>query len=187
MLVVVVEMRIPRVPPACRQFSAPGFQCARVPPIQLQDVFLDVEAEVVSTGTAPAHSSAEAAAALGLPDASRVIKSLVFVSALGNPLLVLARGSDRISRSALEEAAGCRVRLASAAEALELTGHELGSIPPISPTLCETLSILMDENVLNQSEPVYVSLDPIPAVRGAATARAYPHAALTPCCRLPLA
>ena len=122
----------------------------------LRDGFLDsLDAAIMDTGVAPSSSSAEAAMALGLPNADRVIKSVVFVTALGNPLLVLACGSDRVSRAALEEEAGCRVRMASAEAALQLTGHEPGSIPPISPSMCDTMNVLMDQRVLCHSEPVY--------------------------------
>lgn len=72
-----------------------------------------------------------AAAAVGvLPE--RVLKSLVlFVD--GAPRLVVAAGEDRVSYPRMAAAFGTsrrRVRLASAEEALELTGYVVGAMPP---------------------------------------------------------
>ncbi|KAL3907222.1 MAG: hypothetical protein SGPRY_010251 [Prymnesium sp.] len=96
-----------------------------------------------------------AARALGLSDATRVVKSLVFVSSLGEPLLLLARGSDRISLPSLERKLGCTLRIATPEEARELTGHDVGSIPPLSPSFCEAMRVLMDERVLRSKGPVF--------------------------------
>lgn len=72
-----------------------------------------------------------AAAAVGLlPE--RVLKSLVlFVD--GEPRLVVAAGEDRLSYPRMAAAFGTsrrRVRLATADEALALTGYVVGAMPP---------------------------------------------------------
>jgi prolyl-tRNA editing enzyme YbaK/EbsC (Cys-tRNA(Pro) deacylase) len=72
-----------------------------------------------------------AAAAVGVrPD--QVLKSLVlFVD--GEPRLVIAAGEDRLSYPRMAAAFGTsrrRVRLASADEALDLTGYAVGAMPP---------------------------------------------------------
>ena len=66
----------------------------------------------------PTNSAAEAAVALGLESPSRVVKSLVFIALNGVPLLVLATGEGRIHIPSLEQQMGCRVRMATASEAL---------------------------------------------------------------------
>ncbi len=114
-------------------------------------------AEIVRTPpSAPTHTAADTAAALGIDDAASVVKSLVFVDARGHPMLVLARGCDRIDTDALARHAGCRVRLATPDEALALTGHRIGCIPPVSPSMCETMTVLIDARVMaRQPAPVF--------------------------------
>jgi len=79
----------------------------------------------------PTPTVPEAAAAVGVaPD--RVLKSLVFWVD-GAPTLVIAAGEDRLVYPKLAAASGTsrrRVRLASADEALELTGFPVGAMPP---------------------------------------------------------
>jgi len=79
----------------------------------------------------PTPTVPSAAAAVGvLPE--RVLKSLVlFVD--GHPRLAIAAGEDRLSYPRMAAAFGTsrrRVRLASAEEALELTGYVVGAMPP---------------------------------------------------------
>ena len=109
----------------------------------------------VSTGDLPTHTAAEAASALGLPDASTIVKSLACTAADGIPLLVLASGTSRLDMKKIEEWANCRVRLATASEAFACTGHHIGSIPPICHSSAATLKILMDQGVLELGETVY--------------------------------
>ena len=99
-----------------------------------------IAASVVSTPeSTPTDTAAEAAAALGVADVSRVVKSLVFVAGNGTPLLVLASGTARVNTKALEQEIGCRVRLATPEEAEAATGHVVGSIPPLCVDCCATL------------------------------------------------
>jgi len=79
----------------------------------------------------PTPTVPEAAAAVGVrPD--QVLKSLVlFVD--GEPCLVIAAGPDRLSYPRMAAAFGTsrrRVRMASADEALSLTGYVVGAMPP---------------------------------------------------------
>ena len=100
------------------------------------------------------HTVAEAAIALGVCE-SRVIKTLVCVANDGLPLRVLLCGADRVDLRALSSHVGCRARLATPAEALAATGHEVGVIPPFSAAECATVRTLMDEKVLAQEGTVY--------------------------------
>ena len=73
-----------------------------------------------------------------------VVVVVVAVTTTTQPLLVLAPGTCRIDKSALERAMGCRVRLATPAEAEAATGHVVGTIPPLCVDACGTLTVLMD-------------------------------------------
>ena len=77
-----------------------------------------------------------------------IIKSLVFV-VKEEPWLVIAAGEVRVSYRLLREALGVsrrKLRLASAEEALRITGFEVGAMPPFGhltplPTLLDSLSV----------------------------------------------
>ena len=127
-------------------------------PTQLADFIREqqIEATLVSTpASAPTDTVAESAASLGLSDTSRIVKSIVFVAGNGIPLLVLASGTLRIDKAALERQMACRVRLASPAEAEAATGHVVGTIPPLCVDGCSTLEVLMDRTVYSLTENVY--------------------------------
>ena len=115
-----------------------------------------VDATLVSTpASAPTDTVQESAASLGLSDAALIVKSIVFVAGNGIPLLVLAPGTLRIDRAALERQMGCRVRLATPAEAEAATGHVVGTIPPLCVDACSTLEVFMDRAVSSQTESIY--------------------------------
>lgn len=138
-----------------------------------------VDAEIVFTDGNPTFTAAEAAAALGLDNSERVVKSLVFVTARGEALLVLAPGTSRVHRPALEAFVGCQVRMATFEEATELTGHPPGVIPPFSPLQCARMTTLLDTSVLELPSPVFtgagepcahLSLAPLELLRASAAA-----------------
>lgn len=79
----------------------------------------------------PTPTVPEAAAAVGVAP-EQVLKSLV-LWVDGVPTLVVAAGEDRLAYPRLAAAFGTsrrKVRLASAEEALELTGYPVGAMPP---------------------------------------------------------
>jgi prolyl-tRNA editing enzyme YbaK/EbsC (Cys-tRNA(Pro) deacylase) len=77
-----------------------------------------------------AHSSIEAAAALGV-DVGQIAKSLVFV-ADGVPVLVVLRGSDRLDPGRLAHYLGAaRARRADADTVREATGFPIGGVSPV--------------------------------------------------------
>jgi prolyl-tRNA editing enzyme YbaK/EbsC (Cys-tRNA(Pro) deacylase) len=79
----------------------------------------------------PTPTVPEAAAAVGVAP-ERVLKSLVLLID-GAPHLVVAAGEDRLVYPLLAQAFGTsrrKVRLASADEALEITGFPVGAMPP---------------------------------------------------------
>lgn len=106
-----------------------------------------VAARLVVPG-APTPTVPEAAAALGVRT-EQVLKSLVFL-VLGEPHLVIAAGEDRVRYPALAAAWGVgrrQVRMATADEALAITGYEVGAMPPFGhrsalPTLLDAHRIV---------------------------------------------
>ena len=102
----------------------------------------------------PTNTAAEAAEAIGLGSPSQVVKSLVFVALNGVPLLVLVDGDSRVHLQSLERHMGCRVRMATPAEALAATGHRVGTIPPICVNAVDTLRVFMDSAILAAPTPV---------------------------------
>jgi prolyl-tRNA editing enzyme YbaK/EbsC (Cys-tRNA(Pro) deacylase) len=81
-------------------------------------------------------STAEAAArAVSAPQGS-IVKSLIFL-ADGAPILVLVSGDQRADVKRLRGALGLskkRLRIARPAQVLELTGFEVGGVPPLGHT-----------------------------------------------------
>ena len=102
----------------------------------------------VPTPTVPA-----AAAALGVT-VDAILKSLVFL-VCGEPRLVIAAGEDRVRYPALAELWGVsrrRVRLATPAEALAISGYAVGAMPPFGhrrplPTVVDTRAVLPERTV----------------------------------------
>ena len=73
----------------------------------------------------------DAARALGVAE-EQIIKSLVFL-VKGEPILVIANGTAKIDSRKLAtrfEVGRKKVKLASAAQALEITGYPVGAMPP---------------------------------------------------------
>lgn len=94
---------------------------------------LGVEVQLVDR---PAADSLEqAAAGLGIDPAS-IVKSLVVGRSDGTFLFALVPGDRQIAWPKLRAAVGVnRLRLPSAAEALEATGYERGTITPLGSTI----------------------------------------------------
>jgi Cys-tRNA(Pro) deacylase len=93
----------------------------------------------------------DAARVLGV-DTDQIIKSLVFACA-GDPLLVITNGLARVDRKKLAGLLGVgknKVKFASAASALTITGYIVGSMPPFGHR--RRLRTLVDPAVMNQPE-----------------------------------
>jgi len=112
-----------------------------------------VAARIVVPGV-PTPTVASAAAALGVPSGA-ILKSLVFLVE-GEPRLVVAAGEDRVAYPALARACDVsrrRVRMATADEALEITGFVVGAMPPFGHR--EPLPTLVDEGRVTPGRTVY--------------------------------
>lgn len=109
----------------------------------------DLDAEIVHApeGT---PTVALAAAALGV-DVDQIIKTLVFVSPEQSMVIGIARGTGRIDRVKLAEAAGAsKLKLAPSDRVLEETGYPAGGVAPVD--LPTTAIVVVDERVIEQEE-----------------------------------
>jgi prolyl-tRNA editing enzyme YbaK/EbsC (Cys-tRNA(Pro) deacylase) len=79
----------------------------------------------------PARTSAEAAAVLGCA-VGQIAKSLVFKSASGTPVLVIASGAHRVDESKVATLTGEAIGKADASFVREATGYAIGGIPPLA-------------------------------------------------------
>jgi prolyl-tRNA editing enzyme YbaK/EbsC (Cys-tRNA(Pro) deacylase) len=80
---------------------------------------------------APARTSVEAAAVLGC-EVGQIAKSLVFRSASGVPVLVIASGAHRVDEAKVAALAGDRIGKADAGFVRTVTGYAIGGIPPLA-------------------------------------------------------
>ena len=88
-----------------------------------------------------AHTSAEAAAALGV-DVAQIAKSLVF-GAGDAAVLVVASGADRVDTVRLAEVTGTTITRADPATVRAATGYDVGGVSPVG--LPSGLAVLVDE------------------------------------------
>ncbi|RLI00052.1 YbaK/EbsC family protein, partial [Candidatus Bathyarchaeota archaeon] len=62
----------------------------------------------------------------------RIVKSLLFIDENGTPILGIVTGDRRISDKKLRKACGARkLKLARPSVVKEITGYEVGALPPI--------------------------------------------------------
>jgi prolyl-tRNA editing enzyme YbaK/EbsC (Cys-tRNA(Pro) deacylase) len=110
----------------------------------------DIPGEIVHLST-PTPTVETAARAVGT-HAGQVIKSILFLVD-GNPVLAIASGLSSIKRQAIARIYGVgkgKVRLASAEMVLEISGYEVGAMPPFGHQ--QPLTTLIDKRVLDFSE-----------------------------------
>jgi prolyl-tRNA editing enzyme YbaK/EbsC (Cys-tRNA(Pro) deacylase) len=101
-------------------------------------------AAVVQELPQSAHSSAEAAAALGV-EPGQIAKSLVFV-ADGEPVLVVLRGDDRLDPARLGAHLGAaKVWRADADTVRQATGFPIGGVSPVGHP--DGLTVVIDEGL----------------------------------------
>ena len=103
--------------------------------------------------------AANVAHALGYAE-SQMVKTLIFETAAGERALVMLGGDKNAISGRLKRALGSRnIKLADPAKVLEVTGYEIGSIPPFHWQPVEFRSIvdecLMDEDELGVGAGVW--------------------------------
>ncbi len=95
-----------------------------------------------------AHTSADAAAALGVPEA-QIAKTLVFF-ADGEPVLVVLRGVDRLDPARLSAHLGAsKVRRADADAVRGATGFPIGGVSPVGAAA--GLRVVVDEALAEEN------------------------------------
>lgn len=121
-------------------------------PLDLQSFIerSEITAELI-TLSVQTPTVTDAARAVGTsPD--KIIKSLVFLVD-GEPILAIASGISRIDRRPIATHFGVgrkRVKLADAAQVLDVTGYAIGAVPPFGQR--QHLTTLMDPRVFEHEE-----------------------------------
>lgn len=115
--------------------------------------------EVASFPTDTPKGAAGVAGALGRPE-SQMVKTLIFGTGAGEHALVMLGAGKSAVSGRLKKALGSRdVKLADPASVKEITGYEVGSIPPFSwqpPGFRSFLdACLMEEEVLGVGAGVW--------------------------------
>ncbi len=98
---------------------------------RIEEIAKELGAEILEIGR-PVKTVEQATRETGVAR-RQVIKSLVIVSESG-PLLVIVDGESRVSLPKLEKKFG-KCRFAKPKEVKELTGYEVGGVPPIGVPL----------------------------------------------------
>src|SRR5262245_41775086 len=93
---------------------------------------------------ASTRTSQEAAAAIGCTVAE-IAKSLIFKSAEGRAVLVIASGVDRVDEKKVEVLLGQRIGRADADFVRERTGYAIGGVPPVGHSSAPV--VLIDSNL----------------------------------------
>jgi Cys-tRNA(Pro) deacylase len=91
----------------------------------LGDSFQVVEFE------ASTRTSEDAAAAIGC-SVAEIAKSLVFKTAAGRPVLVIASGANRVDEKKVRALLGEKIERADADFVREATGYVIGGVPPLA-------------------------------------------------------
>jgi len=91
------------------------------------------------------HTAIQAATALKC-DVSQIAKSLIFKSASGKPILIIASGSNRVDTSKIAKLFGETIDKADADFVKEQTGYTIGGIPPFA--FPGKITTFIDEDLL---------------------------------------
>ena len=76
------------------------------------------------------HTAQEAADAIGC-DLAQIAKSVLFRSASGKPVLVIASGATRVDEKKIRALLGEKIERATPDFVKEMTGFEVGGVPPL--------------------------------------------------------
>ena len=106
------------------------------------DTFLGHPVQIFPAGTRTAQ---EAAAAVGCA-VGQIVKSLIFRTASGGPLLVIASGSNRVDERKVEALIGEPIGKADADFVRSATGFAIGGVPPAGHATA--IRALLDEDLL---------------------------------------
>lgn len=90
------------------------------------------------------HTAEEAAAAIGCALA-QIAKSIIFRSASGKAVLVIASGINRVDEKKIRALLGEKIERANPAFVLEMTGFEVGGVPPLAHA--QPCTVYLDEDL----------------------------------------
>lgn len=112
----------------------------------LADFGLDLEVVELpnSTRTAP-----EAAAAIGCK-VEQIVKSLIFKTKSGKPILITASGTNRVDEKRVREIIGEKIARADAEFVHEVTGYPIGGIPPLAHK--QIIETIIDQDLMPYDE-----------------------------------
>jgi Cys-tRNA(Pro) deacylase len=109
---------------------------------------LGISAEVREFGESIATAEA-AASAIGT-SVERIVKSLVFATPDGQPVLALVSGANRVDVGRLSEVVGQPVGRANASMVRQATGFAIGGVPPVG--FDEALPVYVDADLLQYDQ-----------------------------------
>ncbi len=99
------------------------------------------------------HSSAEAAAAVGC-DVAQIAKSMMFRSADGRPVLVVASGANRVDEKKVAALLGQKIKRAEPDYVLANTGTAPGGVSPVGHVTAP--AIFLDQD-LRRHETIWAA------------------------------
>jgi len=107
---------------------------------------VDYRIHVADGPTMTAH---DAASRLRVP-LETIIKSIVFTTQDGSPMVAIVTGDKRVDRRKLSAIAGAKVRIATAEATKTSTGFDVGSMPPLGHR--NRIATVIDRKVMSFSK-----------------------------------
>ncbi len=110
-------------------------------------------------------SSSQASRLANVP-LNQIVKSLVFLDDTKEPLLVIVRGIDRCDMDKIKALTGTKtLKLATSKQVFEITGYDVGGVPPISifgiKTICDE-KVLKEKKVFSGGGDIHTLLEIAP-------------------------
>lgn len=99
------------------------------------------------------RTAVEAAEAVG-SSVDQIVKSLVFITPAGQPVLILTSGSNQVNEEQVAKLVGEKIKFADAATVREQTGFAIGGVSPYG--LKKEIPIYIDRDLL-QHELVWAA------------------------------
>ena len=96
--------------------------------VNLEELIRELGGEIINVGK-PVKIVEQAVKATGSRP-EQIIKSLLFISEKEGPILVIVDGKSKVDLNKLERMFG-KVRLATPEEVKQITGFEVGAVPPV--------------------------------------------------------
>jgi prolyl-tRNA editing enzyme YbaK/EbsC (Cys-tRNA(Pro) deacylase) len=92
------------------------------------------------------HTAQEAADAIGC-QLAQIAKSIIFRSASGRPVLVIASGTNRVDEKKIRTLLGEKIERATPDFVKEMTGFDVGGVPPLGHS--RSCIVYLDEELRN--------------------------------------